>query len=371
MRQWRVGTISMGFLLIVLGTLLLGNTLWDISIENILFYGWPVILILLGLEVLLYSFFRKDGQLRFDFFSIFVLMIALMFTFVVYSVQSTGIFPAIRGAINDESYTVDIQESLNIPANIKEIEIEAPNGEFEITGTKANTADIVGTIRVSAENQTDAEELIDRIFTVKTVGDKAIIRIESLSKENWFNTVQLKADLKMKIPQQLYLNTNLINGDIQVSSMANAGVIDGVNGTIRLNDSQGDFEVSTVNGRIYVDKAAGNLEINTTNGEIQIREAFGKLEADAVNGKIDANSSKVNGNWELTTVNGDIDITIPDKADAKILGKSSIGKVNGDLSWVDKNKDAKLGSEREAVLGGGKYAIELQSQHGEIEVNLR
>jgi len=134
MRQWRVGTISMGFLLIALGVLLLGNTLWDIAISDIIVYGWPVILILLGVEVLLFSFFKKETHLKFDFFSVFILILAVIFTFVIYTVQETGIYSSIRNVINGKGYTLDVNRTLEIPDSIEEIIIDIQRRDKHLRG---------------------------------------------------------------------------------------------------------------------------------------------------------------------------------------------------------------------------------------------
>lgn len=72
MRTWRVGSISMGTLLLFLGVLLLLSQLagWDSS--HVLAGWWPVLLIVLGAEILVYLFQSKEEKplLKYDFLSI-------------------------------------------------------------------------------------------------------------------------------------------------------------------------------------------------------------------------------------------------------------------------------------------------------------
>ena len=374
MRQWKVGTISMGLLLIILGLLLLGNTIWDIAITDFITYAWPIILILLGLEVLIYSFFKKDGPLKFDFFSILILILALMFTFVVYSVQETGIISAVRNTINDERYTLNINQSLDLPENIDEVIIDAPNGNFNITGKETEKAEIMGTIQIGANSKEEAEKYLDEVLTVKIVGNQAIIRIEDSKRLNLIGTNPLKADLNISLPKDLLIKPNLINGDITLSNMNGSGNIEGVNGRIKLENCSGNYEVKTVNGELIFKNIFGDIKGKTVNGEIKAEEVTGALVLETTNGEIDVISSSVQGNWEIDTVNGEIELSIPNTADAKVTAKSSIGEVDGNLPWVDKNPNTSginLSDHKEAILGEGKYTIDLNSQHGEIEVNTK
>ncbi|SHN18518.1 hypothetical protein [Gracilibacillus kekensis] len=77
MRQWRVGSISMGMTLIGLGIILLlsqFNTSWDIVM---LFQLWlSSLIIILGAEIMIYLIFSKKEQpiVKYDFFSILIIL---------------------------------------------------------------------------------------------------------------------------------------------------------------------------------------------------------------------------------------------------------------------------------------------------------
>lgn len=367
----------MGLLLILLGVLLLGNSIWDISISDFIVYAWPLILILLGVEVLLYSFLKKDGPIKFDFFSIIILLIALFFTFSLYSVQETGVINVIRGSINNNSYTFDINQTLAIPENVDEIIVDIPNGDLDILGKDVNSAEVKGTIRVDAVNREEADQLLGDIFTVKIVGNQAIIRIDekrSIFNGNSFNNL-LKANLEIIIPKDLEADIRLINGDIAASNLEGSGVIEGVNGKIAFDHAKGNYEVKTVNGEIKIEDFVGDLEAKTVNGKIDAINTIGSLDLGTTSGEITASSSELAGDWDISTVNGEISILIPSNADANIKAKSSLGQVKGNLPWIDKNgdnnNDIKLGDNKEANLGNGKYKIDLENEHGDIEVEIR
>lgn len=63
MRTWRVGTFSMGLSIIALGCFLLFSVIKGTEVLDSLTAWWPVLLIILGAEVLLYLLFSKKSNL--------------------------------------------------------------------------------------------------------------------------------------------------------------------------------------------------------------------------------------------------------------------------------------------------------------------
>lgn len=89
MRKWRVGTFSMGVLLILVGVLLLLGELKGISAVKLIFTWWPVVLIILGIEVLVHIYFsgEENPRVRYDGFSIFIIILIIMITLFAYGVR--------------------------------------------------------------------------------------------------------------------------------------------------------------------------------------------------------------------------------------------------------------------------------------------
>jgi len=92
MKRWRVGSLSVGLILIATGVLMLVSLFVRVNVLDILLTFWPVILICLGIEILLHLFARKgddtDVKLRYDVLSIlfigFLLIISIGFYAVTY-----------------------------------------------------------------------------------------------------------------------------------------------------------------------------------------------------------------------------------------------------------------------------------------------
>lgn len=110
-RQWRVGTFSMGLSLIALGTtVFLGRVNPELSLDNLLQF-WPVILIILGLEMVvlnLFSVFRsRTFRFTYDGFSIFLVLILLFTSSAVVAVESVGLLDFAQRALHASEHRVE------------------------------------------------------------------------------------------------------------------------------------------------------------------------------------------------------------------------------------------------------------------------
>jgi hypothetical protein len=100
-RQWRVGTISLGFSLIFGGIALL---IWQVSGQPaplLLLKWWPSVLVILGLEVLTYTFQlnKERPVLKYDLASICLIFVLVGATLVLSFFSSVGLTEYVRQAI--------------------------------------------------------------------------------------------------------------------------------------------------------------------------------------------------------------------------------------------------------------------------------
>jgi heme/copper-type cytochrome/quinol oxidase subunit 4 len=87
MRKWRVGTFSMGLLLVAVGFLLLISEFAGWNGVGVIIRWWPVILIVLGLEILIYLSLSREEQprVKFDGFSIFIVVFIIVISTGAYA----------------------------------------------------------------------------------------------------------------------------------------------------------------------------------------------------------------------------------------------------------------------------------------------
>jgi len=93
------------------------------------------------------------------------------------------------------------------------------------------------------------------------------------------------------------------------------------------------LKVSTVNGGITVDSVDSEIEINTVDGAIMLTNVGGSVVAHAVDGNITATVARVAPQAPIafTSLNGDIDVTLPAAVKANLRLRSDQGDVYTDF----------------------------------------
>ncbi|WP_308636652.1 hypothetical protein [Paenibacillus silvisoli] len=150
MRQWRVGTWSMGTALIAMGILLLAVQFGGIGWLDQGMVWWPLLFVLLGVEIVIYLWCSKSEQpvLRYDLFSIIVVALLGGCCLIFTSVSATGLMDEIRSAIGSKEVRVEAsQVSEDVGAAIKRIVVQ---GEHYWNGSLLIDADTSGSNRVQA-----------------------------------------------------------------------------------------------------------------------------------------------------------------------------------------------------------------------------
>ena len=74
----RVGTITVGVSMVAFGIMFLLCSVFQLVTYQTVFALWPVVLIVFGLELLVYSFFK--GKLVYDKGSVFIMILMLLFS---------------------------------------------------------------------------------------------------------------------------------------------------------------------------------------------------------------------------------------------------------------------------------------------------
>ena len=119
-----------------------------------------------------------------------------------------------------------------------------------------------------------------------------------------------------------------------------------------------DLELSTVNGGdIVVEDINGEMELNNVNGEVTAKNIGGSAIIDTVNGKIEASfrSISTDAPMAFTTLNGNVDVTLPSAVKATFRMKSDRGEIYSDFEMDIDQSGPKVDRSNK---GGFKVTIE-------------
>ncbi|WP_132372398.1 hypothetical protein [Melghiribacillus thermohalophilus] len=203
MRQWRIGTFSMGLSLLFLGVILVLAKFfhWDMTV--IAFSWWPVILIVLGLEILIYLFQSKEQTpiLKYDVLSILFIGMIGTAGIGLYVIQSTGILAEIQKAVHAEEKVEALPVvQRSIPSDISKIVVH-PSDHLNIETTSKREAILFGIYETDTANgkKLSQEELVQFIQT----GEILHIQVLSLPEDNGIYHSSYRYDPTLSIPENI------------------------------------------------------------------------------------------------------------------------------------------------------------------------
>jgi hypothetical protein len=146
---------------------------------------------------------------------------------------------------------------------------------------------------------------------------------------------------------------------------------------------QTSLRVKTLNSEITVDGVHGDIELNTTNGEVKATNVEGSIIAHSLNGEVTVTLNRYGGKpMSFSTLNGEIDVTLPADIKARFKIKADRGEVYSDFPMTLEpttqrleEGDAKSGKYRVrvekvvfATVNGGGPEIAFTTLNGEIKI---
>lgn len=82
-RQRRVGTLSAGMIFVVFGIIFMTKVIFGYLNYMFILSLWPLILIILGLEILISYFAFKEESVKYDKGAIFLIVLLTLFSFAM------------------------------------------------------------------------------------------------------------------------------------------------------------------------------------------------------------------------------------------------------------------------------------------------
>src|SRR5262249_34972137 len=239
---------------------------------------------------------------------------------------------AIAGEISlHAELTEELHKTYRIDADGR-VSLKNVNGAVSITGWDRNE------VQVDAVKRARTKEALDEAsIVIDSASGSISIRTrypEAEQRRSWKGRESASVEYTLKVPRGARLSA-----------------IGTVNGAVTVKDVAGSVKASTVNGAVTAQNLANEAQLSTVNGPVEA--TFHKLEGTP--------------SISLHTVNGNISLTIPDKANADLNASTVHGGIAGDLGmpiWPG----AKIGKSFSAQIGKGGARIRLNSVNGGIRI---
>jgi bla regulator protein BlaR1 len=129
-------------------------------------------------------------------------------------------------------------------------------------------------------------------------------------------------------------------------------------------------DIRSVNGHIVIDGVSGDIAASTVNGETQIKDAARNLKLSTVNGRIAADMIVLGGGQSvsLDVVNGEIDLALPDDANASVSVSTVNGSITSEFPSLKVEKEFPVGNNLKGSLGDGGATVKITAVNGTIKI---
>jgi len=224
--------------------------------------------------------------------------------------------------------TEDFHRTVPLSGN-GEVSLSNVNGDVEITGWERNEVQID-----AVKEARDQQRLDEAQIVVENGGD--YVRIKTEYPHNRTNNNPASVHYTLHVPQNARLQ-----------------------------------HVSLVNGALTVDKVTGAVDASLVNGKAHIKDLAGPVEVSSVNGGVEADYASLSNVREirLKSVNGSIDLGLPENPNAEFKASTVNGSIRTDFPLQVKGEF--VGRRLSGTLGNGGTRIELNNVNGTIHIGPR
>jgi hypothetical protein len=211
-------------------------------------------------------------------------------------------------------------------------EIRNTNGKIRLQPSEGDTIEVVGTRIVKAPTEEQAKKTLSEFQIEEKVLDDAIL-IDSTARGLSVNRSR-HVDYAVRLPKWVNVTLKATNGDIDADGLV------------------GMFRAETTNGAINAAGLEQGADVETTNGVVHLD--FAKLGDNGV---------------RCSTTNGEVTVTLPRDAKARILAEVTNGAIS--TSGLDVATTQQSRRRFEGTIGGGGPAVRVETTNGAIQIRGR
>jgi len=114
-------------------------------------------------------------------------------------------------------------------------------------------------------------------------------------------------------------------------------------------------------GDVMVEKVEGEIEASNLNGGVTLRNVSGVVVAHSLNGEVNVNLEQVTPDkpMSFSTLNGDIDVTLPSDTKATVKMETQNGSIYSDFE-IQMNASPREPKVEDGRKGGGKFRVVIE-----------
>ncbi|HLZ41373.1 MAG TPA: DUF4097 family beta strand repeat-containing protein [Candidatus Sulfotelmatobacter sp.] len=276
-----------------------------------------------------------------------------------YNAETKPTITAIGGLVTVDAKTdaagdhpVESDLDISVPRKAS-VSIEARRGDVSVTGRD-------GTVNISAQHSDTTVE--DVTGNVKVNQEKGSARIQ-----------QVNGDVRVE-GRVNQLTVSDVKGSAQLDGEFQESVkLERIAKTVSFKSSRTDMEFSRIDGTLDLDsdelhagEITGPLHLTTRSKNIRLDGLSGDVRLQDDNGAVELVMRTV-GNMQIDNRNGDIQLSLPDKAGFRLDARTREGEIQSDFPELKVNNEEHQATANGSV-GNGSSHIVLNNEHDNIEI---
>jgi hypothetical protein len=241
------------------------------------------------------------------------------------------------------------------------------HGSIEVTSWDG--ADVVVDVQKRAMTAEAAAEILVR---ATQEGDQ--VTVEAVFPERLEGAVfgvGPTVALVARVPRQSAIVARTGDGSVTIDGVAGRVDVQSGDGSVTGRRLAGDLTFRSEDGSIQLEDARGTAELHTGDGSIVVSGAFGRVKAHTGDGAVSitaAAGSACEDDWEITSGDGAVTVSLPSGFNAALDAHSGDGRVTIEGLSVETEQPSGTPGELRGRLGAGGKLLKIRTGDGAITV---
>ena len=241
-------------------------------------------------------------------------------------------------------------------------------------------------VEVEIEKRAMEQALLDEMkVEAEQKGDRIVVKVTGPARAEFRGVtigmhISPTARLRVAVPRNSNIEATTGDGSIRAEAIEGRLVLNTSDGSVTGTRIGGDVQIRSGDGAIRLENATGRLDLETTDGSIGIDAKPSVLKARTGDGSIRVQiepDAAMLEDWELTTSDGSVVLTLPDRFNAELDAETSDGSVRSSHPAIDDSDRDRDGDGRErrerrrtlrAKMGDGGKVLRLRTGDGSIRI---
>jgi hypothetical protein len=218
MKKWRVGTLSMGLSLVLLGIILFLSQWSGLQAFDAFISWWPMIFVLLGLEIIVYLALgrKEDSRISYDILSLFFVGVLCIGCLGFTMLTSVGVMGELRSIMGTVEETKDLPAVKEVLAEgVKKVVVQSADQTVKVDKSTERTVNVFGTYHSRGKQGEQTQPVAKEQFVaLNTIGDTLYVQLKRLPEKRGIDSFYPWVQATVVLPQDVQVEVRGANNQV-------------------------------------------------------------------------------------------------------------------------------------------------------------